>query len=210
MYEYARLPHQDPVINPLGGTGDSGTGLYAVVGLLAALRHRRRHRRGPVRRHRHLRLDGLAARPGVQLLVDGRPAGGPTSPRRIAADRSARSAPATASSCCRSPAATSSNGWPPCSATPNGPGRTSFAEGRWSDTYELDRPARARGLVEGPLEPRRRPGARRGRHPPPVPATTGSPGRPTTSTSSCAGWSSRSRGPTASTSPRSSPATRSR
>jgi len=40
MYEFSRRPHQDPVINPLGGTGDTGTGLYAVIGLLAALRHR--------------------------------------------------------------------------------------------------------------------------------------------------------------------------
>lgn len=40
MYELSRRPHQDPVINPLGGTGDTGTGLYAVIGLLAALRHR--------------------------------------------------------------------------------------------------------------------------------------------------------------------------
>lgn len=40
MYEYARQPHQPPVVNPLGGIGDSGTGLYALVGLLAALRHR--------------------------------------------------------------------------------------------------------------------------------------------------------------------------
>lgn len=40
MYEYARLPHQAPIVNPLGGIGDSGTGLYALVGVLAALRHR--------------------------------------------------------------------------------------------------------------------------------------------------------------------------
>jgi crotonobetainyl-CoA:carnitine CoA-transferase CaiB-like acyl-CoA transferase len=40
MYEYSRRPHEDPVVNPLGGTGDSGTGLYAVIALLAALRHR--------------------------------------------------------------------------------------------------------------------------------------------------------------------------
>jgi crotonobetainyl-CoA:carnitine CoA-transferase CaiB-like acyl-CoA transferase len=40
MYDYARLPHQPPIVNPLGGIGDSGTGLYALVGLLAALRHR--------------------------------------------------------------------------------------------------------------------------------------------------------------------------
>jgi len=42
MYEFARLPHQDPIINPLGGIGDTGTALYALVGLLAALRHRDR------------------------------------------------------------------------------------------------------------------------------------------------------------------------
>ena len=42
MYEYARLPHQPPIVNPLGGIGDSGTGFYALVGILAALRHRDR------------------------------------------------------------------------------------------------------------------------------------------------------------------------
>ncbi|MHB1582535.1 MAG: CaiB/BaiF CoA transferase family protein [Acidimicrobiales bacterium] len=42
IYDYARLPHQPPVINPLGGIGDTGTALYALIGLLAALRHRDR------------------------------------------------------------------------------------------------------------------------------------------------------------------------
>jgi len=39
-YEYARRPHQPPVLNPMGGLGDTGTGLFGVVGVLAALRHR--------------------------------------------------------------------------------------------------------------------------------------------------------------------------
>jgi crotonobetainyl-CoA:carnitine CoA-transferase CaiB-like acyl-CoA transferase len=39
-YEYGRLAHTLPVMNPLGGVGDTGTGLYALVGILAALRHR--------------------------------------------------------------------------------------------------------------------------------------------------------------------------
>lgn len=42
IYEYARQPHQPPVINPLGGIGDTGTALYALIGLLAALRQRER------------------------------------------------------------------------------------------------------------------------------------------------------------------------
>ncbi len=42
IYEYARRPHQPPIINPLGGIGDTGTALYALIGLLAALRHRER------------------------------------------------------------------------------------------------------------------------------------------------------------------------
>jgi crotonobetainyl-CoA:carnitine CoA-transferase CaiB-like acyl-CoA transferase len=46
MYEYARQPHQPPIVNPLGGIGDSGTGLYALVGVLAALRHRDRTGQG--------------------------------------------------------------------------------------------------------------------------------------------------------------------
>jgi crotonobetainyl-CoA:carnitine CoA-transferase CaiB-like acyl-CoA transferase len=40
IYEYARRPHQPPVINPVGGLGDTGTGLFGVIGILAALRHR--------------------------------------------------------------------------------------------------------------------------------------------------------------------------
>jgi crotonobetainyl-CoA:carnitine CoA-transferase CaiB-like acyl-CoA transferase len=40
IYEYARLPHQPPVLSPTGGLGDSGTGLFGVIGVLAALRHR--------------------------------------------------------------------------------------------------------------------------------------------------------------------------
>ena len=46
IYEYARRPHQPPVINPVGGLGDTGTGLFAVIGVLAALRHRERTGRG--------------------------------------------------------------------------------------------------------------------------------------------------------------------
>jgi crotonobetainyl-CoA:carnitine CoA-transferase CaiB-like acyl-CoA transferase len=46
MYEYSRAPHQPPVINPLGGIGDSGTGLYAVIGILLALMHRERTGKG--------------------------------------------------------------------------------------------------------------------------------------------------------------------
>jgi crotonobetainyl-CoA:carnitine CoA-transferase CaiB-like acyl-CoA transferase len=42
MYEYARLPHQPPTVNPLGGIGDTGTALYGIVAVLAALRHRDR------------------------------------------------------------------------------------------------------------------------------------------------------------------------
>jgi crotonobetainyl-CoA:carnitine CoA-transferase CaiB-like acyl-CoA transferase len=40
IYEYARRPHQPPVINPFGGLGDTGTGMFGVIGVLAALRHR--------------------------------------------------------------------------------------------------------------------------------------------------------------------------
>ncbi len=40
IYEYSRRPHQPPIINPVGGLGDTGTGLFGVIGVLAALRHR--------------------------------------------------------------------------------------------------------------------------------------------------------------------------
>jgi crotonobetainyl-CoA:carnitine CoA-transferase CaiB-like acyl-CoA transferase len=42
IYEHSRRAHQAPIVNPVGGLGDTGTGLFAVVGLLAALRHRDR------------------------------------------------------------------------------------------------------------------------------------------------------------------------
>ncbi|SHN46546.1 CaiB/BaiF CoA transferase family protein [Cryptosporangium aurantiacum] len=45
-YEYARHPHQPPVLNPMGGLGDTGTGLFGVIGVLAALRHREQTGRG--------------------------------------------------------------------------------------------------------------------------------------------------------------------
>lgn len=40
IYEYSRRPNQLPIINPLGGVGDSGPGFFTVIGILAALRHR--------------------------------------------------------------------------------------------------------------------------------------------------------------------------
>jgi crotonobetainyl-CoA:carnitine CoA-transferase CaiB-like acyl-CoA transferase len=39
-YEFARQPNQPPVLVPMAGLGDSATGLYGVIGVLAALRHR--------------------------------------------------------------------------------------------------------------------------------------------------------------------------
>lgn len=42
IYEYSRLPHRPPIINPVGGLGDTGTGMFAVIGILAALRQRDR------------------------------------------------------------------------------------------------------------------------------------------------------------------------
>jgi crotonobetainyl-CoA:carnitine CoA-transferase CaiB-like acyl-CoA transferase len=39
-YEYSRRPNQPPVLVPMAGLGDSATGLFGVIGVLAALRHR--------------------------------------------------------------------------------------------------------------------------------------------------------------------------
>jgi crotonobetainyl-CoA:carnitine CoA-transferase CaiB-like acyl-CoA transferase len=39
-YEFSRRPGQPPIINPMGGLGDTGTGMFAVIGILAALLHR--------------------------------------------------------------------------------------------------------------------------------------------------------------------------
>ncbi len=40
VYEYSRRPGELPIVAPLGGVGDTGTGLYLTIGILAALRHR--------------------------------------------------------------------------------------------------------------------------------------------------------------------------
>jgi formyl-CoA transferase len=46
IYEMKRRGDDPPVPVPLGGVGDSGTGLFAVIGVLAALRHREQTGRG--------------------------------------------------------------------------------------------------------------------------------------------------------------------
>jgi crotonobetainyl-CoA:carnitine CoA-transferase CaiB-like acyl-CoA transferase len=40
VYQWARQPGQRPVINPVGGLGDIGSGMFLVVGILAALLQR--------------------------------------------------------------------------------------------------------------------------------------------------------------------------
>ena len=40
VYEFKRRGDQPPVVAPVGALGDIGSGLYAVIGVLAALRHR--------------------------------------------------------------------------------------------------------------------------------------------------------------------------
>jgi len=46
IYEHARQAHRAPIVNPVGGLGDTGTGLFGVIGILAALRHRDQTGRG--------------------------------------------------------------------------------------------------------------------------------------------------------------------
>ena len=40
LYEFKRDPDTAPIVSPLGALGDSGSALFAVIGVLAALRHR--------------------------------------------------------------------------------------------------------------------------------------------------------------------------
>ena len=40
IYEFKRRGDDPPVVAPVGALGDIGSGLYAVIGVLAALRHR--------------------------------------------------------------------------------------------------------------------------------------------------------------------------
>jgi crotonobetainyl-CoA:carnitine CoA-transferase CaiB-like acyl-CoA transferase len=46
IYEHARRAGHAPIVNPVGGLGDTGTGLYGVIGVLTALRHRDRTGQG--------------------------------------------------------------------------------------------------------------------------------------------------------------------
>jgi crotonobetainyl-CoA:carnitine CoA-transferase CaiB-like acyl-CoA transferase len=45
-YEFTRRPNQAPVINPLGGVGDTGAGMFGVIGVLAALMQREKTGKG--------------------------------------------------------------------------------------------------------------------------------------------------------------------
>lgn len=40
LYEFKRDPNVAPVVSPLGALGDTGSALFAIIGVLAALRHR--------------------------------------------------------------------------------------------------------------------------------------------------------------------------
>lgn len=40
IYEFYRQPQQPPIMNPMGAVGDTSTGLYGVIGILAALMQR--------------------------------------------------------------------------------------------------------------------------------------------------------------------------
>jgi len=42
IYEFKRAPGQPPVVSPVGALGDISSGLFATIGVLAALRHRER------------------------------------------------------------------------------------------------------------------------------------------------------------------------
>lgn len=46
LYEFKRPPGVPPIVSPLGGLGDTGSALFAVIGVLAALRHREATGRG--------------------------------------------------------------------------------------------------------------------------------------------------------------------
>ncbi|UGQ11425.1 CoA transferase [Yinghuangia sp. ASG 101] len=40
LYEFKRVPGVPPTVSPMGALGDTGSALFAVIGVLAALRHR--------------------------------------------------------------------------------------------------------------------------------------------------------------------------
>ena len=100
LYDFKRDPEVPPVTSPMGALGDTGTALFATIGVLAALRHRDRTGEGAVDRDA---LEGLAARPGrdaaaLRLDADEVGPGGGDTDRSGAASQYARGAnPSSAS-----------------------------------------------------------------------------------------------------------------
>ncbi len=71
IYEYKSGPDRPPVTIPVGALGDISSALYAVIGILAALRHREHTGRRPARRRRDARRDGGDDGRRHELLVHG-------------------------------------------------------------------------------------------------------------------------------------------
>ena len=133
-------PTRTRSINPLGGTGDSGTGLYAVIGLLAALRHRDVTGEG--------QFVDIAIYDSMLSLLDLAynywsmgVRWEPDEPRRSPGDRRLVPHRRRLRRCCRSPARTSSSGWPRCSATPSGDRAAPVRRRPVAGHLRTDRPA---------------------------------------------------------------------
>ena len=106
-------------------------GLFATVGILAALRHRDAHRRGPAGRGRPaLGAAGGARQPGLGVTRSPASCRAGWATRTRASRRTSCTRPATASSCSRSATTASSRRCARCSARPELAGDPRFADQR--------------------------------------------------------------------------------
>ena len=147
IYDY-KNPDSPPVTIPVGALGDISSALYAVIGMLAALRHRDHTGRRAVRRHRDAGRDGCDDRRGHELLVDGGAAG---AGQRARGDLRGLPRPRTGTSSCRSCASTSSRSSRSSSGRPEWQSDPRFAtRAGWMPEPRVGDPARRRG-VDAPL-----------------------------------------------------------
>ena len=129
IYELKRRGDDPPLVAPVGALGDIGSGLFAVIGVLAALRHRDATGRG---QHVDIAmLDAMVAMTDIvtnfwSLGLRGGDVGG--------ADHGRVPGRPTAGSSSRSAASRSSPRWPSWSASPSGRPTRASPTGRAGST----------------------------------------------------------------------------
>ena len=128
IYEFKRRGDEPPLVAPVGALGDIGSALFAVIGVLAALRHRDRTGEG-----QHVDIAMLDAMVAMTDIVTNFWSMG-CAHRGGAADHGRLPRRATAGSSSRSAASPSSPRWPSSSAEPSGSTDPRFADRQgWVD-----------------------------------------------------------------------------